>query len=118
MILKFDGDSVQKFKMDGQVTADNIKNFYSDFIAGLIKPSLKSEPIPESQTEDLYKLVGKTFSEKVNDKNKDVLVLFYSDSCEHCKALMPKYMELAQQLKSNKNILIAKIDGTKNEVEG
>jgi hypothetical protein len=48
MILKFDGDSVQKFKMDGQVTADNIKNFYSDFIAGLIKPSLKSDPIPES----------------------------------------------------------------------
>jgi hypothetical protein len=31
---------------------------------------------------------------------------------------MPKYMELAQQLKGNKNILIAKIDGTKNEVGG
>ncbi len=31
---------------------------------------------------------------------------------------MPKYSELAQQLKDNKNILVAKIDGTKNELEG
>jgi thioredoxin-like negative regulator of GroEL len=78
--------------MDGEVTDDNIKQFYNAYIAGMIKPSLKSEPIPESQTEAVYNLVGKTFTEKVNDRKKDVLVLFYSKSCEYSKAFMPKYI--------------------------
>jgi protein disulfide-isomerase A1 len=62
MILKFEGDSVLKYRMEGEVTEDNIKDFHNDFAAGMIKPSLKSEPIPESQFEAVYKLVGKSFS--------------------------------------------------------
>ncbi|MCQ2821114.1 MAG: thioredoxin domain-containing protein [archaeon] len=36
---------------------------------------------------------------------------------EHCKAIKPIYEELAIRHKSNKDLLIAEIDATENEVE-
>lgn len=37
--------------------------------------------------------------------------------CGHCKKLEPVYAELAAKLKSHKNIVIAKMDSTANEIE-
>jgi len=52
------------------------------------------------------------------DSTKDVLVEYYAPWCGHCKSLAPIYEELAQSLKSNPNVLIAKMDATANEAEG
>lgn len=45
-------------------------------------------------------VVGKNFEEVVNDENKDVLIEFYAPWCGHCKALAPKYEELAEKVVS------------------
>jgi len=54
----------------------------------------------------------------VLDNDKDVLVEFYAPWCGHCKQLAPKYEAAAKRLSVNKNIVIAKVDATANEVHG
>lgn len=63
-------------------------------------------------------MVGKTFDELVKNSDKDVLVEFYAPWCGHCKQLAPIYDAVAKKLLHNKNILIAKMDSTANEVPG
>jgi protein disulfide-isomerase A1 len=62
-----------------------------------LAPFYKSEKIPE-QNESVYQVVGKTFLNEIVNINKDVLIEFYAPWCEHCKALAPKYEELAFNL--------------------
>jgi len=108
---------LKKYKMEGSVTKENILKFIQDWDNGKLILTLKSEPIPAKNDEDVFVLVGKQFNEIVFDKTKDVLVEFYSPTCGHCKKLVPIYDELAYSLKRNKNLIIAKIDATANEVE-
>ena len=46
-------------------------------------------------------VVGDSFTEVVEDPTKDVLIEFYAPWCGHCKALEPKYMQLASDVKGN-----------------
>lgn len=49
--------------------------------------------------------------------DKDVLVEFYAPWCGHCKALAPKYDELAAKLEGVDSVVIAKMDSTENEID-
>lgn len=50
------------------------------------------------------------------DTNKDVLIEFYAPWCGHCKKLEPDYLALAKKYKGEKNLVIAKMDATANDV--
>ena len=52
------------------------------------------------------------------DNHYDVLVEFYSQRCKRCQALAPIYAAAAAKLASTSNLVIAKIDGTTNEIQG
>ncbi|KAI1639481.1 protein disulfide isomerase [Biscogniauxia mediterranea] len=111
----------QKFPYDTEkeITYDAILSFVEDFSAGKIEPSLKSEPIPETQEGAVTVVVGKTYDQIVLDDTKDVLIEFYAPWCGHCKALAPKYEDLAS-LYTNSDfkdkVVIAKVDATANDV--
>lgn len=111
-------NDVLKYTLKNPITVDNLTQFVEDFLSGKLEPEYKSESIPETQDSSVYKIVGKSFNTIVNDPNKDVLVEFYAPWCGHCQALAPKYENLAEKLKEYKNLVIAKMDATENEVPG
>ncbi|KAH8741817.1 hypothetical protein FG386_001391 [Cryptosporidium ryanae] len=95
-------------------------NIISDFIdkvnGGLVNNTYHSQNVPSKQSSSVYILVGDSFKEIVHDSNKDVLVLFYTPWCGHCKTFEPIYNEVANIVSSKTNILIAKIDMSSNFV--
>ncbi|KAJ2047858.1 protein disulfide-isomerase precursor [Coemansia sp. S16] len=104
------------FPQDKDLTKANVQSFVKDFAEGNLKPSYKSEAIPESNDGNVFVMVSEQFNEVVFDKTKDVLLEFYAPWCGHCKNLAPIYEQLGGILKQNKNLVIAKMDATANDI--
>jgi len=96
-------------------TADNVKKFVNDYLAGSLKPYIKSEPVPETNDGPVTVVVGETFNDLVLNNDKDVLIEFYAPWCGHCKSLAPKWEELGRKVQDVDTLVIAKIDATAND---
>lgn len=116
-VIKMDGE-MQKYKAElTEFNEATVSSFVSDVLDGKVKRHLMTEEIPEDWDKEPVKvLVGKNFEEVALDTKKDVLVEFYAPWCGHCKALAPIYDELGAHFKDNAEVVIAKVDSTKNEV--
>jgi len=112
----------QKFPFTAQGSASDLSEkdigaFVTKYVAGEIEPSIKSEAIPEKQDGPVTIVVAKNYQDVVIDNDKDVLLEFYAPWCGHCKALAPKYDELAGMFKAHADkVTIAKVDATLNDV--
>ncbi|XP_075936670.1 protein disulfide-isomerase A4 [Anarhichas minor] len=110
-------DEGKKFAMEPEeFDADILREFVMAFKKGKLKPIIKSQPVPKNNKGPVKVVVGKTFEEIVMDKEKDVLIEFYAPWCGHCKKLEPDYLALGKKYKGEKNLVIAKMDATANDV--
>ena len=103
-----------------QLSEEVFRTFVGDFIEGKLKPSIKSEPVPEVQQGPVIVVVGHTYEDLVINNEKDVLLDYYTQSCVPCKAMAPIYEKLAKLYASNATgcdrITIGKIDAEANDV--
>lgn len=117
-------DTVKNLKFpydqEKEITGESIAEYVKDFVDGKLSPSIKSEPIPETQEGPVQVVVANNFEEVVLKSDKDVLVEFYAPWCGHCKNLAPKYEELASLYFNNPEyadkVVVAKVDATANDV--
>jgi len=118
-IVSLGEKGMRKFKLiSDEITEKSLRESISGHKDGNLPLELKSEEIPASQAEDVFVLVGKQFNEIVKkDGHKNVLLEVYAPWCGHCKKLAPIYDELAKKYKHFDNLIVAKMDGTLNEVE-
>jgi len=114
----------QRFPLDqGQQLSEQVLgSFVNDFIDGKLKPTRKSEPVPETQQGPVTVIVGHTYDDLVINNEKDVLVDYYTQWCVPCKAMAPTYEKLASLYASNPTgsdrVTIAKVDAEANDVPG
>ncbi len=98
-----------------KISAD-VVTFYDEFKANKLVPMLKSQdPLPKDG--DIVQVVGKTFETLLMDNDKHVFAWFYAPWCRTCKAMKPVWDKLATLYKDQGDVIIAKMDATKNEAK-
>ena len=109
-------DGKKKFQFDSEEDGKLI-NWVEKFTKKKLTVHAKSEKIPKkAKAGNVQVVVGKNFNDIVMDDSKDVLLEIYAPWCGHCKKLEPIYKDLAKAFKHSKDIVIAKLDQTSNEV--
>ncbi|TFY68678.1 hypothetical protein EVJ58_g843 [Rhodofomes roseus] len=100
-----------------EVTPEAIESMVQQFLDGKLEPQLKSQPIPATQDESVFNLVGKQFDEVVFDEDKDVFIELYASWCGHCKRLKPTWDQLGDRYAAVKDrITIAKMEAQENDL--
>lgn len=111
---------MEKFKPEtNELTPDAIKHFIEEFLSGKLHP-IRDEFHEDDwnlDPEPVKTLVAANFDEIVFDTHKDVLVLFYSPTCDVCHDLAPIYEQLGEAYGGYGSLVIAKIDGVENPLE-
>jgi thiol-disulfide isomerase/thioredoxin len=125
------GQHVEKYLFPGRIehphtaTAQDMFQFLADFHKAPtpLKLILRSQPVPEQPfhiDEDRGKIVdvvGSTFEAIVLQSPYTVLLMLHSPGCGGCQAALPEVQKVAESLSwSNRDVIVAKMDRTQNDV--
>ncbi|KAF4340673.1 disulfide-isomerase precursor [Fusarium beomiforme] len=101
--------------------ADTIAGHIEAYLNGALKPTIKSEAVPEPSKLQpfLTTLVGSTFDEFVFDTSRDILVQFQIQWCKYCKGLNEQMNRLGSKYVEaglSDKVAVATVDVEANDV--
>eukprot|EP00828_Plagiopyla_frontata_P032703 TRINITY_DN4256_c0_g1_i2.p2 TRINITY_DN4256_c0_g1~~TRINITY_DN4256_c0_g1_i2.p2 ORF type:complete len:330 (+),score=73.17 TRINITY_DN4256_c0_g1_i2:573-1562(+) len=118
-IFKSGKDMYEKYKLedpDQEINYENIMRFYKLWKDKKLKSYLKSQPVSK-EYQIIKEINGDNFEEIVYDKTKDVLLLYYSKSCNLCKKVEKVMQKAAEQYQDiAPDLIFAKINMDGNEI--
>ncbi|CAO3702990.1 unnamed protein product [Rhizopus stolonifer] len=101
-----------RYPWNGDWEMEHIKDFLVGIMENRIDPMVKSQAYPV-KSDTIQVVVGKEFNQVVFDTEKDVIIQIYAPWCSHSQKLAPIWEQVAQ---NTKDIVVAKMDGTVNDV--
>lgn len=117
-LIKLEEDMAKYKPPTEDLSVEAIDAFVKSFLDGKLKQHLLSQDLPEDWDKTpVVTLVSSNFDEVVFNKDVGVLVEFYAPWCGHCKQLAPIFDQLGEKFADQKDIVVAKIDATANELE-
>ncbi|ORX37455.1 thioredoxin-like protein [Kockovaella imperatae] len=105
-----------KYPLDTKFSAKNVEAHLRAYVDGKLSPKIKSEPIPKTQDQPVYHLTADGWDALFGDDSKDVFAEFFAPWCGHCKKLAPVWEELGEKYQNSKNVVIAQMDATLNDI--
>mmetsp|Transcript_19268 Transcript_19268/g.35353 ORF Transcript_19268/g.35353 Transcript_19268/m.35353 type:complete len:476 (+) Transcript_19268:2352-3779(+) len=114
------GDHLKRYKFEGEeFTAEALAEWVNHYKQDKLKTHFKSDPIPKNPYDRYVRvLVGKNANDTIYNLKKDVFFLYYAHWCKHSQKLLPEYDLVGEAFKDDDSIIIAKLDGSHNEVPG
>lgn len=116
-------DTVNKkhyaFTPEGEVPdVEKLTAFVQGALDGALEATVRSEDEPAQQPgeDGVFVLTGNNFVKETVESGKDVMVEFYAPWCGHCKNLAPEYSAVAKAIAGSKNVRVAKMDATANDI--
>lgn len=99
--------------------AEAMSSFVTSVLTHKLPPYFRSEAPPEVPEPKgaVRTIVASTFAAEIA-REPNVLVEFYAPWCGFCRKMEPAYKELAKRVAGVPGLVIARIDATRNEVEG
>jgi len=116
-------DNLAKFvwkSPNNKIEAKDIEEFISNCTNNKGNRFFHSEDVADKNPSKLgiYTLVRKNFNDFfAKNINNDTLILFCSHLNRKCNRLERTYERLAKKLKNNKNLVVAEVDPTHNELD-
>lgn len=110
-------DALQKrYAMRTEFSMEGLEQFINEMLNGTIDPYVKSDEIPLQDDGPIKTVVTKNFEKILYDRTKDVVLILDAAWCQICKTIVKKLEKIAEKLKDDSDIIIAKMDVSTNEL--
>lgn len=105
------------YPMRSEFSHKNVQEYFENIVKNAVDPLIKSQDPPLTNDEPVKVVVRSTFDSIVLDPKKHVFLAIVAPWCKHCKKFEPVLDSIAEHFKDNENVVIAKIDGTLNDLD-